>query len=216
MIIPAFNEEKTISQVVDEVKEYGVPLVIDDCSTDQTKDICISKGITVVSHKSNLGYESALQTGFEVALKMGADIVITFDADGQHVGSSIKQILNILLFDETDLVIGIRSSGSSRISEFIFSLYVKMRFGIDDILCGLKGYKMELFTHYGCFDSFNSVGTELALSSIRKGAKYKQIEVPINKRKDGPARFGNLIKGNLRIFRALFFVFLYDISNKWK
>ena len=62
IIIPAFNESETIAQVINEVKQYGQPIVVDDCSTDETYIKCISEGVDVVRHAVNLGYDAALQS----------------------------------------------------------------------------------------------------------------------------------------------------------
>ena len=147
IIIPAFNESETIAQVINEVKQYGQPIVVDDCSTDETYIKCISEGVDVVRHAVNLGYDAALQSGFEHAVKLDANIVITFDADGQHTAGVLQEVLEPLLSGKVDMVLGIRSTGFARISESTFSFYTKLRFGVDDILCGLKGYNIKYLTY---------------------------------------------------------------------
>jgi glycosyltransferase involved in cell wall biosynthesis len=213
ILIPAFNEEDTVIKVVDKVRQYGRPIVVDDCSTDGTYARCISERVDVVHHRVNLGYDSALQSGFERASELGMDIVITFDADGQHSASALKKVLELLIGDEVEMVLGVRTSGPARISEVIFNLYVKLRFGVDDILCGLKGYKMKLYEVHGRFDGVNSIGTELALASLRRGVVFQQIQVPTFARVEGDTRFGGLIRGNGRIFRAFFQAILEDFRN---
>ena len=215
IVIPAFNESETIVQVVNEVKQYGQPIVVDDCSTDETYNRCISEGVDVVRHTVNLGYDAALQSGFEHAVKLNANIVITFDADGQHTASVLKEVLEPLLSGKVDMVLGVRSTGFARISEAVFGLYAQLRFGVDDILCGLKGYNMRLYMMHGCFDSVRSIGTELALSSLKRGIDFQQVHIPTRQRIKGIARFGSLFGGNISIFRAFLIAIWADFYNNW-
>ena len=215
IVIPAFNEAETIVQVVNEVKQYGQPIVIDDCSTDETYIKCISEGVDVVQHTANLGYDAALQSGFEHAIKLDANIVITFDADGQHTASVLREVLEPLLSGKVDMILGIRSTGFARISESTFSFYTKLRFGVDDILCGLKGYNIKLYMTHGCFDSVRSIGTELALSSLKRGVCFQQVHVPTRQRIKGITRFGSSFGGNISIFRAFLIAIWADFYNNW-
>ena len=94
IVIPAYNEEKTVGRVVSEAKKYGKVVVIDDASHDKTAYAAKKAGALVITHKANRGLGGALQTGFEKALKMGADIVVTIDADGQHKPEEIGQFID--------------------------------------------------------------------------------------------------------------------------
>ncbi|HJZ12759.1 MAG TPA: glycosyltransferase family 2 protein, partial [Acidobacteriota bacterium] len=94
IVIPAYNEEKTVGRVVREAKKYGKVVVVDDASHDKTAQEAKKAGATVISHKVNRGLGGALQTGFNAALKMGADIVVTIDADGQHKPEEIQQFID--------------------------------------------------------------------------------------------------------------------------
>ena len=200
IIIPAFNEEQTIKQTIKSVLHYGIVIVIDDGSIDQTKLISLEAGAVVISHSYNQGYDSALNSGFYKASELNCQYAITFDADGQHDSSLIPIFLDKLK-NEDDLVIGIRPS-LARFSEYIFALYTRIMFGIKDPLCGMKAYRMQLYYSRGCFDSYQSIGTELMLFALYKKFSYSQIKIPINKRQ-GDSKFGNSFNANMRIFRAL-------------
>ena len=109
VIIPAYNEERTIGQVVREIREQGYEvLVVDDGSADQTIGVARGAGAKVLRHFFNLGQGAALQTGFEYAQKQNYDIVVTFDADGQHEVKDITKILEPLLLGKYDVVLGSR------------------------------------------------------------------------------------------------------------
>lgn len=200
-IIPAYNEEKTISDVVSSLKSYGQILIVDDGSTDQTAHIAKKNGAIVRKHKKNYGYDSALNTGFETADILGFDYVITLDADLQHDTIVIPEFINQLVHKNAGIVAGVRLK-SQRISELIFKKISKLIWGLQDPLCGLKGYNMEIYRKYGFFDTFNSIGTELLIRSANKKIKIKQIIVQTRKRFDKP-RFGNVIFSNYKILRAL-------------
>ncbi len=108
-IIPAFNEEKNISKVIEEVqKMVDTVVVVDDCSTDQTLKIAKEKNVVVLHHIINRGQGAALQTGNEYAKKNNADIIVHFDADGQFIAEEIKDIINPILKKEAEVVFGSR------------------------------------------------------------------------------------------------------------
>ena len=93
IVIPAYNEEKTVAAAVLGAKKYGKVVVIDDCSSDNTAKNAMKAGAIVVSNKSNMGLGGSLRTGFAKALSMKADVVITMDADGQHLPENIPRFL---------------------------------------------------------------------------------------------------------------------------
>lgn len=205
IVIPAYNEELTIDSVVKAVSIYGQPIVVDDCSSDKTAKLSEKFGAIVVKHSINQGYDEALNSGFKKAEELGFSYVITFDADGQHDCNIISEYI-IKFNDGYELVLGIRPD-FQRISEKIFSLYTKFFFGIKDPLCGMKGYHISLYKKQGYFDSFKSIGTELAIFSAAKGCKKTQLFIPIHQRKDSP-RFGARFNANKKIIQALISTFL--------
>ena len=203
IVIPAFNEEATISAVVQSVKKYGTVIVINDASTDKTKQIAESVGAIVVNHSENQGYDGALNSGFIKADELGCDAIITFDADGQHSAKLLKKYINELK-NGVDLVLGIRPN-PARIAEKLFMYYTRFKFKWHDPLCGMKGYSMELYRKCGHFDSRGSIGTELATYGLVNSFSYAQIYIEITERKDQP-RFSSIFKANFKIMKALFYL----------
>ena len=200
IVIPAFNEASTIFDVVQSVKEYGVVIVVDDASTDNTRQLAVNAGAIVISHNKNKGYDEALNSGFSKAKELNCNVVITFDADGQHNQECIKEYID-LIEQGFDVVIGIRNK-FQRVSEYIFSWVSIWRWGIKDPLCGIKAYRIEIFSQLGCFDSYGSIGTELAIYAAYKNIKIAQQSIKIEDRQDKP-RFGNGFSANIIILRAL-------------
>ena len=118
VIIPAFNEERTIGSVVESVrKELGKwagdfrVLVVDDGSSDRTGELARKAGARVVTHRMNRGLGAALGTGLRLAKEGGAEVVVTFDGDGQHDPRDIKRVLEPILVGEADFVVGSRLLG---------------------------------------------------------------------------------------------------------
>ncbi|CAD5243342.1 glycosyltransferase [Thermococcus camini] len=108
IIIPAYNEELTIGYVVTLSKKYGDVLVVDDGSKDETFHIAISSGAHVIKHPRNMGKAQALKTAFKYAAEKEYEIIVCIDADGQHNPEEIPKLVEPILKDEADLVIGSR------------------------------------------------------------------------------------------------------------
>lgn len=107
VVIPAYNEEKTVAGVVREAKKYGTVIVVDDASKDSTAAAAKRAGAFVVRHGKNSGLGSALRSGFAHALRMKADIVVTMDADGQHSPREIEKFTE-KISEGYDFVLGTR------------------------------------------------------------------------------------------------------------
>ena len=129
------------------------------------------------------------------------------DSDGEHGPEYVEIFLGLLQQEGVDMVLGVRPE-CQRFAEMVMGAYVKWRFGIDDILCGMKAYHMSLWHRNGGFDHYQSVGTELAIRAAQWGTPFKQTAVSGRKRNDTP-RFGGILRANIRIFigllRILFF-----------
>jgi len=205
IIIPAFNEANTIFDVVTKSKNYGTPVVVDDCSTDSTSEIAAQAGAIVISHEFNRGYDEALNTGFKIASDKEFDVVITMDADGQHNPELLKKFISAI-DGGADIVAGVRHK-KARFAEKVFSYLSIILYGIKDPLCGLKAYRMNVYESKGCFDSYGSIGTDLIIYAAKNNYNISQIEFEVMERFDSP-RFGRRIDANVKIFRALILSFL--------
>ncbi|HOD11473.1 MAG TPA: glycosyltransferase family 2 protein [Candidatus Omnitrophota bacterium] len=111
IIIPAFNEETCIAQVVRQLQVLSVRadiLVVNDGSTDQTARVAGSAGAKVLTLPFNLGIGGAVQAGYQYALRHGYGIAVQIDGDGQHDTAFLEKLIAPLLCDESDCVIGSR------------------------------------------------------------------------------------------------------------
>ena len=107
IIIPCYNEEKTIRDIIVQLKSYKI-LIVNDNSTDNSEEIIKNMNIDFISHNSNLGYDQAILTGIKEAIKRKYEIICTFDADGQHNNLDLERMIKIFLKDDLDLLIGKR------------------------------------------------------------------------------------------------------------
>jgi len=200
IVIPALNESATISDIVKAVSKYGIPIVVDDGSTDNTASLALKSGAIVVVHDVNRGYDGALNSGFIKAAELGFKIIVTVDADGQHDPSLIQKFVHAI-DSGADIVVGIRSR-RQRITEHIFAWYTSLRFGLNDPLCGMKAYRATLYQELGYFDSYGSIGTELMIFAAKSGHKFEQIAFDVLGR-NGEPRFGRILLANYKIIRAM-------------
>ena len=200
IVIPAFNESDAIAAVVAKISIYGVPIVVNDGSTDNTEQLALATGAIVISHDVNIGYDAALATGLAKAVTEEFDYAITVDGDGQHEPSCIEDVLNELFYG-ADLVVGNRDK-CQRLSESLFAWFTRILWRISDPLCGLKGYRLSKLKGVGSLCSYRSIGTELAIRGVRSGWKVRQVPVTMIDRK-GQSRFGSGFYANWLIFRAM-------------
>ncbi len=109
-VIPAFNEEKRVALAVqDALKFCTAVVVVDDCSIDRTGQAAYAVGAYVLRHVINRGQGAALQTATDFAVEsLGADIVVHFDADGQMNAADIPHMIEPIIKDEADVVLGSR------------------------------------------------------------------------------------------------------------
>ena len=111
VIIPAYNERGSILKTVNDVKTNAPDfdyVVINDCSRDDTLEICRKNGINVINLPLNLGIGGGVQTGYMYAYRNGYDIAVQFDGDGQHNAAYLDEMARMLTEENLDMVIGSR------------------------------------------------------------------------------------------------------------
>lgn len=114
VIVPAHNEGENLRSVLSNLGTCRPDVdvvVIDDGSTDETASVARKAGAAVVSHRINQGYSAAVRSGFQYAISRGYAVACMFDADGQHLAEELALILEPVLADRADLVLGSRFRG---------------------------------------------------------------------------------------------------------
>ena len=202
IIIPLFNEEKNISNLIFEISQnlnkydrYEI-ILVDDSSTDDTYNIISKfhqKNIKVVSNKKNLGQSFSIIQGIK---KSTFNIIITMDGDGQNDPKDIPTLLDLFLNnEEVKLVGGIRFKRKDNIIKIISSKianYVRLRILDDDCKdtgCSLKVFEKKIILKFPYFD-----GMHRFLPALFKGFGYKTKFLNVNHRKRnyGVSKYGTI------------------------
>ena len=211
IVIPAFNEAETIYEVACDVEKYGDVLIVDDYSTDGTRELVETTRATLLSHKSNLGYEASLSTGIKYAVENDYRYIITTDADGELIHFGIEGVVKFLK-EGCLLVVGKRNK-KNRMIEVLFGFLNFCVFRIQDPLCGMKGYNADIYRKYGFFDNRKMIGTELLAYSIRDDVAIQETPITVIKRQ-GESRFGGSFSSFIKISRVIFLFFGIAFKRK--
>lgn len=189
-IIPAFNEEGNLEKTIQDIREHAPGfdyVIINDCSTDQTLEVCRSHGYSYLNLPVNLGIGGAVQTGYRYALYHGYDIAVQFDGDGQHSAKYLTKMAEILKDTRSDMIIGSRfidkegfqSSSLRRFGIKYFTILIQLLTGkkITDPTSGMRMVNrklMEKFTEDYPFDYPEPESVVTVLSE-----KFKVTEIPV-------------------------------------
>jgi len=191
--IPAYNEEDNIGKIVKSSLQYCDKVVVcDDGSNDNTASAARDAGATVLSHTKNQGYGAAIITLFDFARTQNADIMVTLDGDGQHNPKQIPTLIESLIDNNIDLVIGSRflngksdSPGYRKAGIKIITSAVNYGtdFKVSDSQSGFRAYSNNAINLIHPTEHGMSVSTEILLKSSNK--ELSIAEVPISVSYDG-------------------------------
>lgn len=226
IIMPAYNEAKTIEAVLEkleqpEIAEVADVLIMNDASSDGTNRIGKQRGHAVVTHVFNLGYGSGLQVGYKYAVRRNYKYVIQMDADGQHDVSNIMRIYECLkTADEQgncpDIVLGCRFAKESVsfkvgiVKKFAFVLFrtlIRMGTGkkILDPTTGLQGLSRRAFLFYSQYNHFDDQypDANMIMQMMLLGFKVEEVPAVMHARKEGVSMHSGL-KPVIYMFRMVF------------
>ena len=189
VVIPAFNEEKSIGRVVAEVKKY-VPniIVVNDGSRDKTAEVAREAGAEIVDHIINRGQGAALKTGFNYAFGRGAEIIVTFDADGQFLPSEIPELIRPIAEGEADAVLGSRFITNNSKIPLIRKLVLKSAIlftrittglGLSDAHNGFRAFSRKAVELIDLKQDRMAHASEILHEIKRLGLKYKEVPVTV-------------------------------------
>lgn len=205
VIIPAYNEEKSIVKTVQDICEHAPEfdyIIINDCSTDHTLDICRENQLHVLNLPINLGIGGAVQTGFLYAYTNGYDYAVQFDGDGQHDARYLQRMRDYMEEQKADMLIGSRflekegfqSTGMRRFGIRYFSVLIKLLTGvtITDPTSGMRMINRDIIALYSESYPKDYPEPESVVSIINRGKKVLEYPVEMRKRMEGTSSISPL------------------------
>lgn len=203
VMIPAYNEEKTIGEVIRQIPRHGADnvevLVIDDGSKDKTVQVAKLAGAErILSHRTNLGLGITFKDGINEALRMGADIIVNLDADGQFFPQDIPRLIQPVIDHQADMVTCSRFKDPRylpqmpKIKIFGNKLFAKvlnrfLKHNFSDTQCGFRAYSREAALHLVLFSKFTYT-QEVFIDLIKKGFRIIEIPCKIKGEREGKSR----------------------------
>lgn len=198
IIIPAYNEEGSIEKVVDNlIKDYPQYdyLVVNDGSTDKTKQICMNHGYHAVNLVVNMGIGGAVQTGYRYARDNGYDVAVQIDGDGQHDVTFLQEMLSLIENREADVVIGSRfvekegfqSSKVRRVGINFLSILGRILTGvhIKDITSGYRAVNSKFINIFASDYPADYPEPEAIVIAAVYGGKIREYPVVMKEREFG-------------------------------
>lgn len=188
-VIPAYNEERYIADVIRGTLPYVDRLVVvDDGSSDRTLALArsvIDPKLTVLRHRVNLGKGAGLKTGCLAATRLGASVIVTLDADGQHPPEHIPGAVRLLTEGGYDVVFSIRSGGDRmptvrRLGNWVLNTTASLLFHLRlrDMWCGFRVFQASVLPRMAWRRSDYSGEIEMALRAGYNGLRYSEYVIP--------------------------------------
>lgn len=195
IIIPAYNEAESLKGVIERLRstcpQYDY-IIVNDGSTDETKELCEKNGYNVINHTVNKGLAEAMRTGMKYALENGYDAALQFDADGQHLPEYIDSMVNCMKESGCDIVIGSRFL-NSKMPFRLRTLGGKIIFHavrhaanaeLSDPTSGMRLFSADIMSLFIENKHFTPEPDTLAFL-IRMGADIREVKVTMEDRMAG-------------------------------
>jgi glycosyltransferase involved in cell wall biosynthesis len=187
IVVPAYNEERTIVEVIRGLKTRGFSriIVVDDGSTDRTECLAVQERVIFLRHIINRGLGGALGTGIKAALQYQPQAIVTFDADGQHDPDDLRALLKPIQDGSADVVIGsrIRRPGhipfSRQVAHWIANLVTYILFGArtTDSQSGLRAFSRLAAEQIHIGTSGMEVSSEIIAETVRNRLRWKEVPI---------------------------------------
>lgn len=217
IIIPAYNEsaniENTVKDIVNNAPDFDY-VIINDCSTDNTLEICERNGFNVVNLPLNLGIGGAVQTGYRYAYNNSYDIAVQVDGDGQHDPAFLEKMAETMLAENADMLIGSRfiekegfqTSRARRMGITYFSWLIKLftRKKITDPTSGLRMINSDIIKVFAESYPRDYPEPESVVHVIRLGKNVREIPVIMRERQGG--------KSSIRFFSSIYYMIKVTVA----
>ena len=198
IIIPAYNESQNIKKTVEAIRKDAPQfdyVIINDCSTDNTREICEENGFNLVNLPINLGIGGAVQTGYRYGWKNGYDLAVQVDGDGKHDPKFLQKMEDYLEENQLDMVIGSRfiekkgfqSSGTRRFGIKYFTLLIRLLTGvrITDPTSGLRMINRDVMRLFAYDYPKDYPEPESVVAILRRKKRVEEIPVIMKERQGG-------------------------------
>jgi glycosyltransferase involved in cell wall biosynthesis len=208
IIIPAFNEQKTIGEIVNRIRGYlpeAEIIVINDGSEDDTANVAQESGAIVFNHPYNIGNGAAIKSGIRTAT---GEVLVFMDGDGQHDPADIDAMLKY--FPDYDMVVGARSGGGqasfgrafgNTIYNWLASYVTK--FAVKDLTSGFRAVKSDIARSFlYLLPNTYSYPTTITLGVLRNGNSVKYLPIKTKKRLQGKSHV-KLFRDGVRFFMII-------------
>jgi glycosyltransferase involved in cell wall biosynthesis len=217
IIIPAYNEEKQIASVIEDIRKYSDAeiVVIDDCSKDRTAERAGSAGARVIRHPFNMGAGVAVQTGYKYAFENDCGSLLQIDGDGQHHPAHIPDMFAMVENRRCDMAIGSRFLKNSEyktgllksMAIKLFRLVIKMMTGetITDPTSGYRCMNRTVFRYF-TGDEFPHDYPDANIIIVLHRMGFKTAELPVTMQPNPEGR--SMHRGIFKITHYLFHVFM--------
>ena len=194
LIVPAYNEALNIEKTIKDIKDntdYDY-VIINDCSKDNTKEICQKNEFNLINLPINYGLTSAIQVGMKYAKQNGYDIVIQFDGDGQHQAKYLKSLVEEIQKENCNIAIGSRFVTKRKpismrmLGSFLLSIAIKLTTfkTIKDPTSGMRAFDKKSIEEFVNNTSLTPEPDTLVYM-IKKKMKIKEVQVEMKEREFG-------------------------------
>lgn len=217
VIVPAYNEQENIVKTINDLKTKAPDmdiLVINDCSSDNTRDILFRENIHFLDFANNLGIGGAVQAGYRYALWNNYDIAIQFDGDGQHKAEYLKALAEPIEKGKADIAIGSRfvekegfqSSGARRLGISILSHLIRILSGVKvlDVTSGMRAVNKRFIREYSEHYAQDYPEPEAILYAGLKGAVICEVPVQMQERENG--------KSSINAMKSIYYMVKVSIA----
>ena len=190
VVVPAYNEEKTVSQIIEGIAEEGYNVVlVNDGSKDNTLNLAVESKrrypdkIFIVSHFINRGLGAALKTGIDVAVRKHAKFILTFDADGQHEIGDIEKVVKPLQDGKADVCIGARPFKDMPFSKSFANSVMNVltlifyRRNVRDSQSGLRAFTADAASQINIVSSGYAVSSEFIREISDKNFRLEEVTI---------------------------------------
>ena len=223
VIIPVFNEELTIGNIINRTKSvlekenfrYEI-IVVDDLSSDRSLNYSLNKGVRVLSLKNHVGKGCALRVGFA---KSKGKIIATIDSDGSHRPEELPLLMAPILTKETDLVIGSRylikkslnvkrfNVLGVRLFNYLIRFLVKNQ--VSDSQSGYRSMKAEILQKMNLQSGGYEIESEILVKTAKMGYRIKEIPISFEQRTYGKSSLDPIVDG-FKILLSIIIAYMQD------